>query len=227
MQPRSIKHWPVGERPRERLASGGAGSLSDAELLAIMLGQGAPGLSAVDLARHLLVHCGGIRGILNAREAKLREVAGIGPGRAALLLAIRECCCRYLQAKLAPGQSITSPADSRNFLLASLRDRPHEVFCCLFLDNRHRVLAFDELFRGTIDNTTVYPREVVKQALARNAAAVILAHNHPSGVAEPSDADQLITRRIRDALDLVDVRLLDHFIVGDGTCVSLASRGLI
>jgi DNA repair protein RadC len=227
MQPRSIKHWPVGERPRERLASGGAGSLSDAELLAIMLGQGAPGLSAVDLARQLLVHCGGIRGILNAREAKLREVAGIGPGRAALLLAIRECCCRYLQAKLAPGQSIASPADSRNFLLASLRDRPHEVFCCLFLDNRHRVLAFDELFRGTIDNTTVYPREVVKQALARNAAAVILAHNHPSGVAEPSDADQLITRRIRDALDLVDVRLLDHFIVGDGACVSLASRGLV
>ena len=118
-----------------------------------------------------------------------------------------------------------SPADSRDFLMARLRDRPHEVFCCLFLDNRHRVLAFDELFQGTIDNTTVYPREVVRQALRRNAAAVILAHNHPSGVAEPSEADQLITRRIRGALELIDVRLLDHFVVGDGTCTSLASRG--
>ena len=142
-------------------------------------------------------------------------------------MAVRECCARYMQEKLAPGRSIGSPADSREFLLARLRDRPHEVFCCLFLDNRHRVLAFDELFRGTIDNTTVYPREVVKQALARNAGAVILAHNHPSGVAEPSEADRLITRRIWDALDLVDVRLLDHLVVGDGACVSLASRGLL
>jgi DNA repair protein RadC len=130
---------------------------------------------------------------------------------AAALIAVRECCCRYLQEKLAPGQSIRSPTDSREFLLARLRDRPHEVFCCLFLDNRHRILAFDELFQGTIDNTTVYPREVVRQALRRNAAAVILAHNHPSGVAEPSEADQLITRRIRGALELIDVRLLDHF----------------
>ena len=126
-----------------------------------------------------------------------------------------------------PHWAIGSPADSQDFLLARLRDRPHEVFCCLFLDNRHRVLAFEELFRGTIDNTTVYPREVVRQALHRNAAAVILAHNHPSGVPEPSDADRLITRRIRDALELVDVRLLDHFVVGDGACVSLASRGLL
>ena len=151
----------------------------------------------------------------------------MGPGKSAVLLAARECCCRYLEEKLLPGKRIGSPTDSTNFLLARLRDRPHEVFCCMFLDNRHRVLAFDELFRGTIDNTTVYPREVVKQALQRNAAAVILAHNHPSGVAEPSEADQLITRRIRDALDLVDVRLLDHFIVGDGMCVSLAQRGLV
>ena len=151
----------------------------------------------------------------------------MGPSKSAVLIAVRECCCRYLEEKLAPGKRIGSPTDSTNFLLARLRDRPHEVFCCMFLDNRHRVLAFDELFRGTIDNTTVYPREVVKQALQRNAAAVILAHNHPSGVAEPSEADQLITRRIRDALDLVDVRLLDHFIVGDGACVSLAQRGLL
>ena len=184
-------------------------------------------MSAVDLGRVLLSRFGGMRGLLNAPAPQLESVKGIGPGRAALLVAVRECCNRYMQEKLAPGRAIGSPADSREFLLARLRDRPHEVFCCLFVDNRHRVLAFDELFRGTIDNTAVYPREVVKQALARNAAAVILAHNHPSGVAEPSDADRLITRRIRDALDLVDIRLLDHFVVGDGTCVSLASRGLV
>jgi DNA repair protein RadC len=144
-----------------------------------------------------------------------------------MLTAARECCCRYMGEKLATGKTISSPADSQDFLLARLRDRPHEVFCCIFLDNRHRVLAFEELFQGTIDSTTVYPREVVRQALQRNAAALILAHNHPSGVPEPSDADRLITRRIRDALELVDVRLLDHFVVGDGTCVSLASRGLL
>jgi DNA repair protein RadC len=223
----TIKDWPASERPRERLVQSGAEHLSDTELLAVLLGRGAPGLSAVDLARSLLSHFGGIRGVLNAQMGILQAIHGMGPGKSAVLLATRECCCRYLGEKLLPGKQIGSPADSTNFLLARLRDRPHEVFCCMFLDNRHRVLAFDELFRGTIDNTTVYPREVVKQALQRNAAAVILAHNHPSGVAEPSEADQLITRRIRDALDLVDVRLLDHFIVGDGTCVSLAQRGLL
>jgi DNA repair protein RadC len=224
---RSIKSWPSGERPRERLVQSGPNHLSDAELLAILLGRGAPGLSAVDLARTLLSAFGGIRGVLNASQRSVHQLHGMGPGKSAVLVATRECCCRYLEAKLSPGKRIGSPKDSQNFLLARLRDRPHEVFCCLFLDNRHRVLAFDELFRGTIDNTTVYPREVVKQALQRNAAAVILAHNHPSGVAEPSEADKMITRRINDALDLVDVRLLDHFIVGDGTCVSLASRGLL
>jgi DNA repair protein RadC len=227
MSARSIKNWPANERPRERLAQAGARHLSDAELLAILLCRGAPGMSAVDLARSLLSHFGGIRGVLNATRDSLHEIHGMGPGKSAVLIATRECCCRFLEAKLSPGKQISSPTDSQNFLLARLRDRPHEVFCCLFLDNRHRVLAFDELFRGTIDNTTVYPREVVKQALQRNAAAVILAHNHPSGVAEPSEADRLITRRINDALDLVDVRLLDHFIVGDGTCVSLANRGLL
>lgn len=227
MSPHSIKTWPANERPRERLAHVGAQHLSDAELLAILLGRGAPGQSAVDVARVLLAHFGGIRGVLNAGRDSIHEIHGMGPGKSAVLMATRECCCRFLEAKLSPGKRIGSPTDSQNFLLARLRDRPHEVFCCLFLDNRHRVLAFDELFRGTIDNTTVYPREVVKQALTRNAAAVILAHNHPSGVAEPSEADRLITRRISDALDLVDVRLLDHVIVGDGACVSLANRGLL
>jgi len=223
----SIKDWPASERPRERLALIGAQRLSDAELLALLLGRGIAGHSAVALARQLLVHFGGIRGVFNAALPELTGVHGIGPGKAALLSAARECCCRYMEEKLKPGRAIGSPRDSQEFLLARLRDRPHEVFCCIFLDNRHRVLAFEELFRGTIDNTTVYPREVVLQALRRNAAAVILAHNHPSGVAEPSDADRLITRRIRDALDLVDVRLLDHFVVGDGSCVSFAGRGLL
>ncbi len=227
MPPPPIKDWPSDERPRERLRQRGASGLSDAEVLAIILGQGMAGVSAVDLARTLLGQFDGIRGVLNASRASLEKVRGIGPGRAALVLATRECSRRYFEAKLAPGRPIGSPGDSRQFLLARLRDRPHEVFCCLFLDNRHRVLAFEELFRGTLDSTTVYPREVVVQALGHNAAAVIVAHNHPSGVAEPSDADQLITRRIRDALDLVDIRLLDHFIVGDGACVSLASRGLV
>jgi DNA repair protein RadC len=227
MDERPIKHWPPGERPRERLRHAGPRGVSDAELLAVLLGRGTAGMSAVSLGRLLLARFGGLRGLLNAATGDLESVRGIGPGRAALLVAVRECCARYMQEKVAPGRAIGSPADSREFLLARLRDRPHEVFCCLFLDNRHRVLAFDELFRGTIDSTTVYPREVVKQALARNAAAVILAHNHPSGVAEPSDADRLITRRIRDALDLVDIRLLDHFVIGDGGCVSLAGRGLL
>jgi len=224
---RTIKDWPAAERPRERLLRADGRGLSDAELLAVIVGGGAPGMSAVDLARALLVQFGGIRGVLHAPAKALHSVRGMGPGRASLLIATREICGRYFEEQIAPGTQIGSPADSRRFLVARLRDRPHEVFCCLFLDNRHRVLAFDELFRGTIDNTTVYPREVVKQALDRNAAAVILAHNHPSGVPEPSDADRLITRRIRNALELVDMRLLDHFIVGDGRCVSLADRGLL
>lgn len=225
--PLSIKHWPAADRPRERLMQSGPGHVSDAELLAVVLGRGVAGVSALDLARQLLHRFGGMRGVLNAPPAALEALHGLGPGKSSVLTAVRECCCRYMGEKLMTGRAITSPADSQDFLIARLRDRPHEVFCCVFLDNRHRVLAFEELFRGTIDSTTVYPREVVRQALQRNAAALILAHNHPSGVPEPSEADRLITRRIRDALDLVDVRLLDHFVIGDGACVSLASRGLL
>jgi DNA repair protein RadC len=227
MEASSPKDWPAAERPRERLATAGPQQLTDTELLALLLGRGVEGVPALEIARRLLARFGGMRGVLNATHGELQAERGVGPGKAAALLAARECCCRYLQEKLTPGRAIRSPADSRDFLIARLRDRPHEVFCCLFLDNRHRVLAFDELFQGTIDNTTVYPRQVVRQALRRNAAAVILAHNHPSGVAEPSEADQLITRRIRGALELIDVRLLDHFVVGDGVCTSLASRGLL
>jgi len=222
-----MRDWADDDRPRERLLHGGAAQLSDAELLAVLLGQGARGVSAVDLARILINRFGGIRGTLNASPPDLSAIKGVGQAKVAVLFAARECSTRCLRERLRPGVTIGSPADSREFLLASLRDRPHEVFCCLFLDNRHRVIAFDELFRGTIDAAAVYPREIVKQALSRNAAAVILAHNHPSGIAEPSQSDQLITRRIRDALELVDVRLLDHFVVGDNSCVSLASRGML
>jgi DNA repair protein RadC len=222
-----ISAWPASERPRERLLQLGPASLSDAEILAVLLGRGPRGVTAVELGRNLMHEFGGLRGALNANPADLSRLNGIGPSKVSMLYAARECGRRYLSERLRPGVTIGSPADSRDFLLANLRDRPHEVFCCLFMDNRHRVLAFDELFRGTIDAAAVYPREIVKQALARNAAAVILAHNHPSGVAEPSQSDQLITRRIRDALELVDVRLLDHFVVGDNNCVSLASRGML
>ncbi len=233
MNPLPLSDWPDADKPRERLLSGtshsgdGARQLADAELLAVLLGHGARGLSAVELARVLLARFGGVRGTLNAHPQELCKVTGMGPAKAARLLAARECGARFVRERLRPGVTIGSPADSREYLLATLRDRPHEVFCCLFMDNRHRVLAFDELFRGTIDAAAVYPREIVKQALARNAAAVILAHNHPSGVAEPSQSDQLITRRIRDALELVDIRLLDHFVIGDNQCVSLASRGML
>jgi len=165
MTPLKIKDWPAGETPRERLTLAGAGNLSDAELIAILLGRGTLGFSAVDLARTLLSRFGGIRGILNAPGNALQATHGIGPGKAAILSAARECCSRYLDEKLAPGKHIASPTDTTHFLLARLRDRPHEVFCCLFLDNRHRVLAFDELFRGTIDNTTVYPRAPAASAM--------------------------------------------------------------
>jgi DNA repair protein RadC len=223
----TISQWPAGERPRERLLEHGATALTDTELLALLLGHGARGRSAVEVARSLLSRLGGMRGVLNAPLRSLCEEPGVGPGKAAALHAARECASRNISKRLVPGQAIATPADASQFMVSRLQDRPHEVFCCLYLDNRHRVLAFEELFRGTIDSTTVHPREVVRQAIGRNAAAVIAAHNHPSGVAEPSQADRLITRRLRDALDLIDVRLLDHLVVGDGLCISLAGRGML
>jgi DNA repair protein RadC len=202
-------------------------ALSDAELLALLLQRGRAPRAAIGVARRLLSAFGGLRRALNATPAELGEVHGIGEVSAATLCAMRELARRYFEETLPVGVSIRSPADTEAFLLAKLRDRQHEVFCCIYLDNRHRVLRFEELFRGTIDGTSVYPREVVKQALAANAAAVILAHNHPSGVAEPSSSDERITRRVRSALELVDIRLLDHLVIGDGVSTSLASRGLL
>ena len=222
----SISDWPSAERPREKLVLRGAAALSDAELLAIFLGTGVAGLSAVDLGRQMLQEFGSLRTILDADASRFCRGRGLGIARYALLQAALEISRRHLAESLQRDDCLTSPAQTRQYLQARLRDRKHEVFACLMLDNRNRVIAFRELFRGTIDGASVYPREVVKQALADNAAAVILAHNHPSGVCEPSQADLRITERLRKALGLVDIRVLDHVIVGDGvTCLS--EQGLI
>lgn len=198
---------------------------SDAKLLAALL-QGRPD-TALRLAHRLLGTFGGLRSLLQADAPALLAQPGVGEVLARRILAVPELGRRYFGASLTPGQAIRSPADTEIYLQARLQHLGHELFCCLYLDNRHRVLAFDELFRGTIDGTSVYPREVVKEALAINAAAVILAHNHPSGVAEPSQADERITKRLRSALELVDIRLLDHLIIGAGRATSMASRGLL
>lgn len=222
-----INDWPLSERPRERLLEHGPASLSDAELLAILLRTGARGRSALDLSRHLISEYGGLRGLLEAGCDDLCRQPGLGPAKYAQIHAALELARRHLKARLQRGEALTSPDATRRFLAAELRHRPHELFCALLLDTRHRVISFEPMFSGTIDAAHVHPRVVVERALSRQAAAVIVAHNHPSGVAEPSQADLAITRRLRDALGLVDIRLLDHFIVGDGEVVSLAERGLV
>ena len=198
---------------------------SDAELLAALICGGGPRAQA--RAASLLQRFGSLRALFDAGNDELLACRGIGDTRLRALRALPELARRYFAESLPCGETIRSPADTETFLQAHMRHLDHELFCCLFLDNRHRVLYFGELFRGTIDGTSVYPREVVKEALAANAAAVILAHNHPSGVAEPSQADERITRRLKAALELVDIRLLDHLIIGDGRATSLARRGLI
>ena len=221
----SESHSAGEARTKQRHADPTALSLS--ELLAVMLQRGANSAPALDLSERLLTRYGGLRKLLLAERRTLAAEKGVGAVRLAVLAVLPELARRYYEETLPAGQAIRSPMDTEAFLLARLRDLPHEMFCCIFLDNRHRILSFEEMFRGTIDGTSVYPREVVKTALSINAAAVILAHNHPSGVAEPSQADERITRRIKSALELVDIRLLDHLIVGDGTTTSLASRGIL
>jgi DNA repair protein RadC len=223
----AIRDWPSEERPREKLLDKGAGALSDAELLAILLRTGIAGHSAVDLAREILTSFRSLRRLIAADRARFCAHPGLGPARYAELQAAAEISRRQLAESLRAGPSMASPRATGEFLRAKLRDLEHEVFCCLFLDNRHRLIQFEELFRGTIDGASVHPREIVKLALQRNCAAVIIAHNHPSGIAEPSRADELITQRVKEALALVDIRLLDHIIVGDGASVSLAERGLL
>ncbi|HAG93165.1 MAG: hypothetical protein CMK83_03395 [Pseudomonadales bacterium] len=223
----AITDWPEEERPREKMLCRGGGALTDSELLAIFLRTGVKGKSAVELARDILAHFGGLRQAMEATPAQFSEIHGMGKAKWAQLQACLELGQRYLEANLDRGDAFTSPALTRRFLQARLRAYHHEVFACLFLDNQNRLIRFEELFNGTIDGASVYPREVVKRVLAVNAAAVIFAHNHPSGVAEPSHADRSITQRLQSALELVDVRVLDHFIVGDGEVVSMAERGLL
>ncbi|UXJ52909.1 RadC family protein [Pseudomonas citronellolis] len=223
----SIRHWPAAERPREKLLERGAASLSDAELLAIFLRTGVAGCSAVELARRLLHEFGSLRALLEADQASFSSHLGLGRAKYAQLQAVLEMARRHLAEQLRRDSALESPQAVRDFLKARLRHEAHEVFACLFLDGRHRVLAFEVLFHGSIDCASVYPRQVVKRALAHNAAALILSHNHPSGITEPSQSDRKLTQRLKDALALVDVRVLDHFIVGDGEPLSMAEMGWV
>ena len=223
----SIRDWPLAERPREKLLNNGPGVLSDAELLAIFLRTGVAGRTAVDLARELLADFGGLRQLLEADRQQFCARHGLGDASYAQLQAVLEMGRRHLQAQLQRLDCLENPSTTRRFLASRLRHLPHEVFACLFLDNRHRVIAFEELFHGTIDGASVHPREVLRRVLQHNAAAVILAHNHPSGVTDPSRADIQLTRRLVDALALVDVRVLDHVIIGEDGGASFAELGLI
>ncbi|MGK0500505.1 MAG: DNA repair protein RadC, partial [Oceanicoccus sp.] len=210
---------------REKLLAKGAQALSDAELLAIFLRTGCRGETAVDLARRLLSNFGSLREMFNAGVNQFCEVKGLGPAKYTQLQAVLEMSRRHLQEQLSRGDGLTSPQATRQYLLSCLRDKKQEQFACLFLDSQHRVIRFETLFYGTIDAACVYPREVVSRCLELQAAAVIFAHNHPSGVAEPSQADRRITERLVQALGLLDIRVLDHFVVGDGEVVSFAERG--
>lgn len=221
----AITDWPADERPREKLLQRGAQALSDAELLAIFLRTGVPGCNAVELARQLLLEFGSLRALLTADKAQFCQGKGLGPAKYVQLQAVLEMSNRYLGEFLHRGDTLTSPDLVKRYLQCKLRDRHQEVFAMLLLDNQHRVLQFNELFFGTIDSASVYPREIVRTVLKHNAAAVILCHNHPSGVAEPSNADRFITDRIIAALKLIDVRVLDHLVIGDGETTSFAERG--
>ncbi|GAA6151184.1 RadC family protein [Pseudoteredinibacter isoporae] len=223
----SIRDWPSAERPREKLRLRGPGALSDAELLALFLRTGTRGASAVDVARAVLLHFGGWRALLESQEEEFCAQPGLGEASFSLLQAVQEISRRHLREALERNQVFSSPETVRRFLRANLRHLQREVFAVLLMDSQHRLIHFEELFQGTVDSAQVFPRELVKLALSRNAAAVIVAHNHPSGINEPSQADCLITDRIQQALSLVGVRLLDHLIVGDGEEVSLAERGFI
>jgi DNA repair protein RadC len=222
----AISDWPAAERPRERLLTQGAAALSDAELLAVLLRTGMRGKSAVQLARELLERFKGLAGLLGAGEA-LDRVKGLGAAKRAQFAAAVELARRSIQEELKAGAALTSPGAVRDYLRLALGARPHEVFICIWLDAQHRAIRIEEAFHGTLTQTSVYPREIVKAALAHNAAAVIFAHNHPSGVAQPSQADELLTRNLREALALIEVKVLDHFIIAGSQAISFAERGLL
>ncbi|WP_429002075.1 RadC family protein [Xanthomonas euvesicatoria] len=220
-----IHDWPTHERPREKLLARGATALSDAELLAIFVGSGLRGQDAVQTARDLLHRHGPLRLLLDRPAKTLARLPGLGPTSACKLAAAMELAQRHLMSALERGEALSDPPSVGRYFSQRLRARAYEVFAALFLDNRHRAIAFEELFTGTIDGADIHPREVVRRALLHNAAAVIVGHNHPSGNPEPSEADRAVTKRLLDSLELVDIRLLDHFVIGDGRPVSFAERG--
>lgn len=223
----AITDWPAKERPRERLLQQGSHVLSDAELLAVFLRTGVAGLSAVDLARDLLQQFGGLRALLYASRADFCRVKGLGAAKYAQLQAVVEISRRTLAESAQHRDAMSSPEVVRDYLRLTLAGKPHEVFLALFLDAQNRLIVAEELFRGSLTQTSVYPREVVKRALHHNAAALIFAHNHPSGIAEPSRADELLTRMLKNALSLVDLKVLDHVIVTGAAAFSFAERGLL
>lgn len=223
----SIADWPIDDRPREKLIAKGADALSDAELVAIFLRTGIRGRSALDLARELMARFGSLSALFASDAATLCAVPGLGAAKYSQLSAVMEMARRALREKLDRGSALGSPQAVRDYLRLKLQDRPHEVFVGVFLDAQNRVLAVEELFRGTLTQTSVYPREVVKRALHHNAAALIFAHNHPSGIAEPSRSDETLTQALKQSLALVDVKVLDHFVIGAGAAMSFAERGLL
>tara|TARA_R110002073_G_scaffold91797_3_gene215751 strand:+ start:390 stop:1064 length:675 start_codon:yes stop_codon:yes gene_type:complete len=223
----SMAQWPRGERPREKLLNKGVSSLSDAELLAVLLQTGIRGKTSLDVARDMLGRYGGLAGLMAADRKSLTENPGVGAAKAARFVAMKELSQRQMLEGIQSKDILTSSSATRDYLRAKFRDCQSEIFSCLFLNNQHHVVKLEELFRGTIDGAAVYPREVVKRCLHHNAAAVILAHNHPSGVAEPSQADIAITNKLRIALQTIDVRVLDHLVIGNSMVVSFAERGLL
>ena len=223
----TIKDWPAAERPRERLLAHGPGGLTEAELLAVFLRTGVPGQTVVEVARNALDRFGGLNGLLSAPQRELQNVAGFGPAKCAQLHAVLELARRALREEVRRDTVLNTPSKVRDYLALSLRNQRQEIFIALFLDAQNRLIADELLFRGTLTQTSVYPRAVVQQALRHNAGAVIFAHNHPSGLAEPSRADELLTRALKDALALIDVRVLDHVVVAGHASVSFAERGLV
>jgi len=222
----AITDWASEDRPRDKLLHKGAEALTDAELLAIFLRTGIKGKTAVDLARDLLTDNGGLSSLLSANEKQFCESKGVGQAKYVQLQAVVEMSRRYLEEKVQRGDVMSNVSDVKNYLQSRLQHYPFEVFSCLFLDNKHRVIEYEELFRGTIDSASVHPREVIRRVLHHNAAAIVLAHNHPSGVVEPSQSDHVITNKLKEALELIDVRVLDHLIIGDEV-LSFAERGFL
>jgi DNA repair protein RadC len=222
-----LKDLPEDARPREKLLARGPGALSDAELLALLLRTGLPGKNALQMGQELLDQFGGVAGLLHTGADALKSIKGLGPAKRAEIVAVLELARRALSAQLKQQTLFDSPEAVRDYLQLQLGSRPYEIFAVLFLDSQHRLIVLEELFRGTLTQTSVYPREVVVRALALNAASVVLAHNHPSGTAEPSRADEALTQTLKAALGLVDVRVLDHFVVTSTEAVSMAQRGLL